>query len=317
MPGRHHPQIPPFAEDARDVLFVTGFDFKLFATGLVLHESFGRMHPGIPLHVCDFGLEAGQRAFLHKLGLLLPMPAALASPRHPFERKASLGHYLGQRPWRAVVWLDADMMVVHPLADRIAHMLEAMERAGCETAACPDAHAMTVGEFVRTAWQGFDLTHFDRQLTEAATPREAAYVNSGFFVCRSPAIITDWARLATEAPRYLYFDQGLLNVVANGYGRRVMLLDPAEWNAHGRHLAAARIGSRRPALRILHATSGQTDSVMAPVRVAGNGLVFTPELKCFVREDLRQIQFGMLRAAVERHHEALAGEGLMERLPQD
>lgn len=60
-----------------NLAFVTGADSKLFLNLCVLLDSFAAHEPGAFLHVCDFGLDPGHRAFLEQLGALRPTPAGL------------------------------------------------------------------------------------------------------------------------------------------------------------------------------------------------------------------------------------------------
>src|SRR4051812_22509128 len=120
----------------RRLCLVTGVDDRMFPQLLLLAGSLRRHSPDLILHICDFGLTEAQRAYARRRFVLLDKPADV-QPRHPWDYKANLGRYTGAVPCDAVIWIDADMVVVADIAAPLQELLEAMIR---------DGHAVGVAE---------------------------------------------------------------------------------------------------------------------------------------------------------------------------
>ena len=88
------------------VTFVTGLNETYFPNYLSLSAILAEASSGYRLLVCDYGLSAGQRAFLAEQGVLLSWD--MAPKAHPLTLKACMAEYLGDQAVAPVVWIDVD-----------------------------------------------------------------------------------------------------------------------------------------------------------------------------------------------------------------
>jgi hypothetical protein len=268
----------------RKLCLVTGVDEAMFFQLLLLGESLRRHSPSFALHVCDFGLTEPQRAYVHRRFVLLDKPDIAA--RHPWDYKARLGRYVAGTSCDAVVWIDADMIVLGdleaPLQTLLAEML-----ADDHALAAPDI-GMSIGEQLAAdpapsyaaLVQGFD----------PATP----YLSSGFFMCRADGFFEVWAQQTALMNFEMLYEQNAFNLTALGSRAQVRILDRFRWNLGANDLQAQKIelsdgalavtGPSSPAL-ILHATSDDrpNDLLMMTTTVPFDGRTFEATMRMIAR----------------------------------
>ena len=105
-------------------IVVSGADKHFFAMGCLLMQSLAQWAPDLPFYFLDFGLDEAQRRFLRERKVLIERPASVPENLHPIVCKTAIGEYLRGIEWPAVLWLDSDMLVVGPLQDRLAEVLQ-------------------------------------------------------------------------------------------------------------------------------------------------------------------------------------------------
>lgn len=271
----------------------------MFSQLLLLGESLRQHGPDLTLHVCDFGLTEPQCAYVRRRFVLLDKPADVV-PRHPWDYKARLGRYVAAVPCDAVVWIDADMIVLGDIHAPLQALCEAMA-ADSHALAAPDV-GMTIGQQLAAdpapsyaaLVQGFD--------------RSAPYISSGFFLCRAAGFLEVWAHQTSLVNFEMLYEQNAFNLTALGSRAQVRILDRFRWNLAANELPLTRIevsGSRAALtgpsgqVLILHATSTDraADLLMMslPQQINGRQIETTvrmirrpPELLSFQRDLLIQ-----------------------------
>ena len=266
------------------ICVVTGTDHRQFEQLFLLRGSLQRYCPGLRLHVCDFGLTDPQRHFLRRKGILLEMPAGMAGRPHPWHYKAALGRYVAGLGWDAVVWLDADLIVLTDIGPLLAELYAGMRERGQILAVA--GTGATIGQQLTIE----KAPHFADLVTRFNLDRHALYFNSGFFMCRSAEFLQQWSALCDTMTIEVLFEQNAFNLVALTKPGGVQVVDLLRWNLCGNHLGMARVeasaraavvtGPQGPA-HILHATSphGARDLLMADVKVTVDGIVFTARVR--------------------------------------
>lgn len=217
----------PMPLDRRRLRTVTGANSKFFLHVLLLLESFehhcgGKGSGGIG--VCDYGLTAAERTFLERRGALLRAPLAL-DERHAWYFKATLADYLPFPEDGAVLWLDADALVVDDIVGRLLAIAgDAPERQdvyACLETSCSfgpifDALARTGKEDVLALYRDFGVRADD------------PYLSSGIFLTFEPALLTAWRDHVWQVPPHVLFEQNAFNVVRRRF--RTGTLDPRLFN---------------------------------------------------------------------------------------
>ena len=227
----------------------------MFFQLLLLGESLRRHSPGLTLHVCDFGLTAPQRAYVRRRFALLDKPPDV-EVRHPWDYKARLGRYVAGISCDAVVWIDADMIVLDDIDAPLQALCEEM-LADDYALAAPDI-GMSIGEQLAAdpapsyaaAGAGLRPVHAVPQLRLLHVPVERLPRRLGAAdradelrdALRAERLQSDGARLAPAGPD---LDRFRWNLAANELqSKKIEMSDGA----------ATVTGPAGPAL-ILHATS--------------------------------------------------------------
>jgi len=311
------------------ILFVTGSDSAFFNSLLIFLQSFLERLPGQQLSVCDFGMTDGQQRFLHSRGLLLPRPPALAA-RGVFACKASMVAYLrggGHAPenYDAVVWLDADLMLMQTGFADFATVVSAMVRAGADIAICTAPEDRTIGQMIAIFPDGAKMAPFAHVVADAAIDLGSPYFSTGLIFCRSPAVLTRWMELTQAVPDHPLVEQNMFNVVLHGHRVAHIALSCEEWQAQGGSLDAIGLApsehSGRPAARIggkniktLHTTSSAPGHLLIAVcRMTVRDLDLVGPFKLFLSEELRLHQLQLLATFVAAHAEILLRLGICSR----
>lgn len=290
---------------------ISGADDALLGNLFMLLEGLAQTDPGAALHVCDFGFSQPARRFLQALGCLLPRPAILGQRRHPWYAKAAMADYLApDQKAGGFVWIDADIIPLHPVLPALDAELAAMTDAGQSFALCPDAAGGSLDDFI-TTWQarGSDTAPFSALLDRHGVSGDRPYLNTGFLICRDAGLASAWRDLTFRQSEWILFEQNSFNCLAHLAGERMRLLDTAVWNRHGALLDTADPADPRGIL--LHATSEGDRHVSGPanIPVGDNRLPLT--LKLLLRDDLRERQMALLRGFIARHAEMMRHCGLL------
>ena len=284
---------------------------------------------GHRLFVCDFGLVGAQAQFLHSLGILLARPPDLASGG-TFHCKAALGRYLRHNghaieDYDAVVWLDADLMLMDVGVADFAAVIGAMTSAGAAVAACREPAGRNIGQMISMFADAANMAPFARMAMVAGIDRGLPYFSSGLFFCRSALLLDRWGELAHAIADHPLFEQNMFNVALYKYSIPLLALDCEEWQAQGHSLdkialipsgrdgkPVARIGNKN--IKTLHTTSPVTGHLLIGIcRMTVRDLDLTGTFKLFLAEPLRMAQLQLLAVFVAAHGNELLRLGICSR----
>ncbi len=251
------------------IKLVTGTDYRQFEQLFLLIGSLRRYCPGVVLHVCDFGLTDGQRAYIRERHVLLDKPNSLPkSQPHPWYYKGAIAHYVAPVVGNAVVWIDADMFVLTDIQPHLDRVYAEMRARGRLVAAA--AHDTTVAEglvsepapFGAALMRDYDL--------------DVPLLNSGFWMCRSREFMRRYADLTLKMPMEKLFEQNAFNFTVIENPGCLHPLDRFQWNLVANDLHQVNVdvsndrvttsGERGPAY-ILHATSTNRGRDLYRVRI--------------------------------------------------
>jgi len=273
-----------------NLVFTTGADSKLFLNLCILMDSFAAELPEETLHICDFGFDGPHRQFLSEAANLAVTPPHLRSEAQTWKHKASLYDYFADMDPRpdAIVWFDADMVVLKPVGAPIRAMAAEMAAADMDGAACTDSSASDIAGFIAAnETPEIDLQAFrvliDRYRTDAAS----RYLNTGFFILRSGQFADTWRDETMRQPLFLLYEQNTFNALAGAPDAAVRVLDPRVWNVHGDLLGDVAVDG---AAAILHTTSEGAHHTMSQFGVPIGETDVSGALKVFTRPDLMKIQ---------------------------
>ncbi len=295
------------------IAYLTGTDAnRLLNTGL-LSESFKHHMPDQTLHICDFGMTDGERRLWQSKGTYLEQPDQLARGLHPWMYKASLCHFVDTTACDAVVWIDADMVLVAAVHEQIENLVEAMTATGSGVAVSRDASNLSLGQTVETfAAANHDMTPLHALVRAYHKNPDAAYMNTGFLIVRDFEFAADWSRQTRLQSPWLLFEQNTFNAIAGGRGCPVHELDAAVWNVHGDLLADVRITGNNPRCRFLHTTSAeQRHHIENKIEYPIGDLVLPGWFKMFCRDDLRDLQQTYLLKFLQNNLEQLLENELL------
>lgn len=99
---------------------VTAYDNRMIDYGRRMLASFRRFNPAIPMYFCDFG-GLDDRQHLIDLGvevLTSPMPVPKVRPNF---WDCLLATFVDQLEWDRLLWIDADTLVLRPIAPALMH----------------------------------------------------------------------------------------------------------------------------------------------------------------------------------------------------
>ncbi len=292
--------------------YLTGTNDDLFWNACLLLQSFREQQPDAHLWVCDFGLTPSQAAFLRDKGVLRPRPSALADLPHAWYLKASLADYLPEAASGTMVWVDADMFLVRPVADGVEAIEGALRGAGRLAAACVDVAGLSLGGFLdRFAAAGQSLGPTRAAMEALGVDPARPYLNSGFVVSCSADFWAAWKSITLAMPPHFLFEQNAFNLLLNGTRAGGELIDAREWNVHGPLLRELPDGLASGPARVVHATSDGSEHEHADVVQATRRGTVTCRLKTLRRPDLRRRQFDLIAAFVDTEADGLAEAGLI------
>lgn len=295
---------------------MTGADARYFSMACGLSQAFKLSCPGELLYVCDFGLTSGQRRFLEGQGCLLRAPADLKKGTHPFIYKASLGRFIEPLDYDAVVWIDCDCVVMTPIHQAIATLLESVGDADV-LAVCENTGDASIGEFLNR----FDAEPFAALLAERGLSQDLPYLNSGVFCLRSRELLERWGEMIGGIEPHAVFEQNVFNVLAHSLPLKLIVLDHQIWNAHHTDLSRVELGESEPRrlfledkpVAVVHATSsspGFIEEREFSLQVESHS--FSGFYKLFVNPVIRDYQEAAIEGFVAGHREQLAECGLLQ-----
>jgi hypothetical protein len=297
------------------IAYRTGTNDKLFAQTLILLQSLEEVGAQRLLKVCDFGLSEGERRFLESRGQLAvadpPVPPKLS---HPWYHKAALQDFADPEA-EAIVWLDADMIMTADPRPVVEAILAEMRREGHALATTQDVIGLSLGDTIRRIAAAHENSRpFLRLLEEHGISEDHPYLNSGFFIAGSRAMLQEWKRITFEGPMYFLFEQNAYNVAAWREPGRVRILDRRTWNVCGQDLDAIVFNGEggevlcqgRPAIA-LHATDiGYSQTEMIAKTIVLPGCRLSSKLKALRNPRLRAVQIGLFERFVSQNGDALA-----------
>jgi hypothetical protein len=303
------------------IVFVTGANADMFGQLLLLLGSLRRNSPAVWLYVCDLGLSELQRDYLRRTRRLLERPAGQLPGRHPWYYKAALGEYTKCLGADFVVWLDADLIILHDIAPLVRDLCAEMQ-AKDQIVAAAGSEAFVFG-----AIQWLDHARgFKRAISALDT--KFPYLNSGVIICRSGEFLARWAARCDALPYELLFEQNAFNLVAYEQPERIYVLDPWVWNLCGTPFRSAHIVPNGEGLavlaqsgrvNILHATSNEPDKdlCLTHVNVRVNGTLLQPRFRiitCF--EPLVKYQFDLVKECITAEAPALFASSFGQGSPR-
>ena len=286
-------------------ILVTGGDKAYFLMGCMLVHSLRKSAPRLPVYFLDFGLDRAQRKFLDGICTVVPRPRHLDPKQHHYASKASMGEFLAGVPWSDLVWLDSDMIALDPIADDLKGVVRRMDAGGSAVAACPDTCG-TIGDFIEYNEQ---IAPFTAALAQSGVALTEPYLNVGFVICRSRALLDAWRKLTESFAPHLCFEQNAFNIVTRTKSR-VTILPAQHWNVHG-HLLDDK--ARGPGTsHILHATSPRADADLTLNEfVAFGQQKIMSSLKLFRNPVLRKYQEAVLMDFMAGAHPQLQQLGIL------
>lgn len=296
------------------IAYVTGSDSNLFLNAGILFDSFEEFMPDQTLRICDFGLEDCHRQFFAERGTLLPTPSQLSDYEHPYYKKASLIDFLPDEDFDALIWLDADMMLVSSIHDGVTALVAELTEKGESAALCVDDNRLTLKGFL-AAYRGKDeeIEAFERDLKENGIDLSLPYLNTGFIILTSRRLAEEWRDTVLEQSVGFLFEQNAFNVLAHRRDEGVRLLSASEWNVHGHLLWTALTPRAKRQARILHPTPPDKRYYARVInkrfRVAGKAL--RGDLKIFARHDLNNMQHRHLMRFLKGNFAQLVDCGVM------
>lgn len=307
-----------------NLTYVTGANSPYFVILCAFLESFSEFCEGERIHVCDFGLSAGQCAFLEKLGMLRQRPPGIPGGLQPFYYKSSIGRYLYNKTVDKVVWIDCDCLILGSLGQRLHALSEELEPCGDYVAVSSDQSG-SIGDFIlRHKNDGEGTAPFGKLMDELGLSWKLDYLNSAVFLLRSKRFLHDWHHLSFGTPRHVLFEQNIFNCLAYDGSMHLHILDADIWNAHHVKLNRMEISpgdSGNPfqvfldkkRVLVAHATSFMQRAVsFKNITIDVQGMRLNGWFK-FIRNPLvRKLQLEYLFRFIQRNQNLLREFGLLE-----
>jgi len=297
------------------IAYVTGANSALFANTCMLYDSFVLNTPPRSqtiLWVCDFGFDLQHRNFFEKIGILLPTPKHLKSFDHPWYHKASIYDFLINQDYDAVVWLDADMIILEPITSRIQNLAIEMNMSGQQVSICPDDVGLNIKNYIKHVGKlDHPVKSFQQNCRRFKTNITRPYLNTGFFIVTSHALLEQWRDIVLKEKVDFLFEQNSFNVVAYTETVKINLLDPHEWNAHGQRLQTVLTPASTGPTRIIHTTSTGNEHAEGEFNLPVQNKNLAGHIKLFKRPDLQGRQQSHLMHFVENHFNELVNCGVL------
>jgi hypothetical protein len=304
--------------------YVTGANSPYFLILCAFLESFSQFCEGERIHVCDFGLTAGQCAFLEELGMLRQRPSAIPGGLEPFYYKSSIGRYLESEAVERVVWIDCDCLILAPLSRRLHALSEELEPFGDYVAVSSDQSG-SIEEFIlRHKEDGEGTAPFGKLMGELGLSTSPDYLNSAVFLVGSKRFLHDWHRLSFGTPRHLLFEQNIFNCLAYEGFAHLHILDADIWNAHDLSLDRMEIVPGDPSapfqvlldkerVFVAHATSYMQRAVsFKNMTLDVEGMKLHGCFKFIRNPPIRKLQLDYLFRFIQRNQDLLRECGVLQ-----
>ena len=269
----------------------------------------------------------------------LPKPDSLAGFHHPWHLKAGTVNYLAGRSFGGFLWTDADTLFVRDGEDKIAAAVARMCKDGLAFAATPATgiinsrwraivagfdsaepatpgnifpEGLSLGEFYDLAGRrGLDVSSYEELLDRYGICRDRPMISIGFLICLDPGFARRWRDLALRQKVWVCFEQACFTILAYAENLSSLKLDLTEWNVHGHWLETIPIPRADSGPRHLHIGSIGARHISGPIRFYHHKKEIAGDLKVFARQELRDLFFRYLEAAIDRHREALERSGVL------
>jgi hypothetical protein len=286
------------------VICVTGGDSRFFLHIVLFLKSFERVCPGQRVHVCDFGLTEGQIRYLSDRAEVLAMPESLRHVAHTWYRKGAINLYLRDVSFDALVWIDADCMVLSDVASELSRIAVAENAV---LLACPD-----LGQSIADVIEGNEragrsgIGVFKTMVESNGVSPLLPYVSVGVLICRSRPFLEEWGRATLQVAPHPMFEQNVFNVLAhkNGWLRtvdgRCFNVTGQELNRLSRREDGTIVNSGGEPVRVVHLTSA-VEGVLDIIEIKIN--MFGKVLEGMVRRPtnpvLQTFQHGLIETLLE------------------
>lgn len=298
------------------ILYVSGSDENYFLTTLAFIESLCGKIDLSCIRICDFGLNHGQRLFLHDMGILLERPSALPKGAHPYLCKGHLVEYLSPESWDAVLWLDSDMLIGALDHATIQDLAMRLRCGGKAVAASPCVAGRSIGKLLADlANEGRNVTPAVNLLKRWNISTELPYLSAGLMLFVDPRFMREWMVACRTTPPHVLWEQNVLNALIGRAPERAEALPPVPWQISDMLLAEIELPNpeephnlrfRGDAVVTAHATSTCNQHLDGNISLAiGHGKV-TGCMRLFAKPELQRLQLHNLAKIIQRHWDALA-----------
>jgi len=282
------------------VVCVTGGDSKFFLHLLLLLRSFELHCPGQRLHICDFGFTEAEIEYLRERAEVLAMPEELRHVAHAWYRKGAIDLYLKDVVFDAVVWIDADCMLLADVGGELA-ALSGATGAVVLAGAVFDSFTAVIEE--NEAAGRSTIALFRDIIDGHGLSYDLPYVNIGLFFCRSRPLLEDWRRATLQVGPHPLFEQNVFNALVHKRGV-LRLIDADAFNVTGPELNrlvrrddGVVVNSKGAPVRMIHLTSS-VDGVLEIIELQINigDKVLAGTMRRPTNPALRAIQHELLQS---------------------
>ena len=208
------------------IAMVSAFTGDMADYGLRMYRSFRRFNPDVPMFFADWH-DCPRLPELVTTGVqVLRADFAVIPAKHPRFRDMLLWPFVKALEWDALVWIDADTMILRPLTS--------LWTGTVDFAGHPDRD--NNGMVLRTGWNGAKFC--------CVPGNDWAKFASGVWMTRNRALLLDCYR-RTMAGHHRGRDSDVLTAVVNECGYSYHQLDGNLWNFGRQLIDLARYDGKR------------------------------------------------------------------------